>query len=159
MLAPGQLKPPHLSASVLLGVHAWVPWPGRFRSMSGQLSRESSASSLQVIVLNSVFSTSLPSLHLQPLCEEGVHMALPPDTHVSTSIWCLSRGLGSSLHLPLWIPASPPTFKSPIPIYSINSFPHYVYPFTWLLCFLILLMFIICPTGSTDFASCRASRL
>lgn len=134
--------------------------PGPEGCTSDQLNRESSESSLQVIVLNSVFNTSLPALHLQPLCVKRGFTFPSPQIHMSLSPYGALAGVGEAHSIypsrsqPLTLP-----HKSPIPIYSINSFPHYVYPFTWLLCFLILLMFIICPTGSTDFASCRASRL
>lgn len=78
-----------------------------------------------------------PPLLFQPftynLCEDGVHN--PPSTHIS--VYGTVAGLGSSFCLPLWIPPSffPHPTSPPLPIYSINSFLHYVYPFTWLLCF------------------------
>ena len=135
--------------------------PGSPDVTLGRLNRESSESSWQVIVLNSVFTTSLPPLHLQPLCEKrGSHSGPPPNTHTSLPPYGALAGVWEAhASTPLEPSLSPCAQVPPVPIYSINSFPHYVYPFTWLLCFLIPLMFIICPTGSTDFASCRASRL
>ena len=115
MLAPGPLKFPHLCTSVRLDV--CVPGsPSPEDVTSDPPKRESSESSLQVIVLNSVFTASLPPLHLHtaPCVKRGFTESSPEHTHVSPSIWCLSRGLGSSCICPsgaqpLPLPSRPPS--------------------------------------------------
>lgn len=95
-----------------------------------------------------------------PVCKKGFTSRPPTNTHTSLPPYGALAGVWEAhASTPLEPSLSPYARVPTVPIYSINSFPHYVYPFTWLLCFLIPLMFIICPTGSTDFASCRASRL
>lgn len=151
VLAPGQTNP-HIRAPKC----CWVcmpPFCSPLDLTSGQLNRESSESSWRVMARNRVHTTPLAPLHLQP-SEEGVHV--PPCPSLPPYGALAGAGGAHPIYPSGSHPASLPTLQAPISIYSINSFPHYVYPFTWLLCFLILLMFIICPTGSTDFASCRA---
>lgn len=58
---PGANRAPTSVCPSVPGVRAGVPWPGRFHSTSGPLNRESSESSLQVMVLNSVFTPSPPA--------------------------------------------------------------------------------------------------
>lgn len=137
MLASGQIEP-HICAPQC----CWMCVPGSPRPRRlhvSQLNRRSSESSRQVIVLNSVFFTSLPPLHLQPRVKRGfaypspqIHTSLPPYGALA-GVWKVRL---------IYPSGSQPSPCTPVP------HPNLFYKFVSALCLSIYMAFVFFNTAN-----------